>query len=407
MVSIDGEAGAAVSPLELFVRSYALETTGEAPGTRSNRRFTTWSCQRARPLRLPRMRKPACYVSPSIPKLCRTIPMAQLASFGTPLIDRLLADALRRGCEAQFYLLGLNLSPHDLSGRVRRAVQLPPKVEIELAAVRALHFLQAVYWFQAEFVSDQKEQAIVPMALDLHYGRQVRHLEQLLDRSRLGEAPAEPLAEARRLSVAAAYLAARTEALRTIAALANVQGRELSERGRQQIARMTRYYADLRGELEDQSRRGRQMEDAAARLAERRTAIDREEQFRVAELLQKSSLRVSVRLLQLLLIEQPKLLVKTTVAAPTGMSSGVEMVWDPLTEAVEAIPCPACKRPGYSFDFERLQGQAGLRPACMTERGSAANPPGGRIDPPSMGTRFLSLEFLNLKTEVQLVTSCF
>ena len=119
---------------------------------------------------------------------------------------------------------------------------------------------------------------------------------------------------------------------------------------------MTRYSADLRSELEDQGRRGRQAEDAPARLAERRAAIDREEQFRVAELRQKSALRVSVRMLQLLLIEQPKLLVKTTVTAPTGMTSGLEMVWDPLTEAVEAIPCPTCQRPGYSFEFTR-QGQ--------------------------------------------------
>jgi hypothetical protein len=68
-----------------------------------------------------------------------------------------------------------------------------------------------------------------------------------------------------------------------------------------------------------------------------------------------------------LLIEQPKLLVKTTVAAPTGMSSGLEMVWDPLTEAVEAIPCPACQRPGYGIEFTR-QGQL-VCTACVADRG--------------------------------------
>ena len=40
---------------------------------------------------------------------------AQLASFGTPLVDQLLGDALQRGRAGHFYLVGLNLQPHDLS----------------------------------------------------------------------------------------------------------------------------------------------------------------------------------------------------------------------------------------------------------------------------------------------------
>src|SRR5436309_2320570 len=39
-------------------------------------------------------------------------PGAQLASFGTPVIDRLLADAVKAGRYAQLYIVGLNLAPH-------------------------------------------------------------------------------------------------------------------------------------------------------------------------------------------------------------------------------------------------------------------------------------------------------
>ena len=39
-------------------------------------------------------------------------PGAQLASFGTPFIDRLLNDAMRRGRFAQLYVVGLNLLPY-------------------------------------------------------------------------------------------------------------------------------------------------------------------------------------------------------------------------------------------------------------------------------------------------------
>src|SRR3954469_13414569 len=43
-------------------------------------------------------------------------PGAQLASFGTPLVDRLLADAMEHGRRAELYLVGLNVAPQNLAG---------------------------------------------------------------------------------------------------------------------------------------------------------------------------------------------------------------------------------------------------------------------------------------------------
>src|SRR4051812_48258839 len=50
-------------------------------------------------------------------------PGAQLAAFGTPFVDSLLSEAVRRARSARFFLLGLNLSPRDLVSKVRRAIQ--------------------------------------------------------------------------------------------------------------------------------------------------------------------------------------------------------------------------------------------------------------------------------------------
>ncbi len=232
---------------------------------------------------------------------------------------------------------------------MRRARTSAPPLELLVERVRALHFAQVVFWFQAEFVSDQKEQEILPVAMDLHYGREVRHLEQLLDHARLVPQPALPLPEARRGSVASAYPAAREQVLRTLGALAATRNRELSERLQRQIARMSRYYADLREELEGQRRRSRDREEADDRLEARRAAIDREEQVRMAELRQKSSLRVHQRLIQVVVIQQPKLLIHAQAAAPGKEPVEVELVWDPLAEALEAIACPNCQRPTYSL----------------------------------------------------------
>jgi hypothetical protein len=366
------DTAAAHSPLEEFVRAY-LETAGGA-----------W--EEVEPqvydVLLPAVEGDGATTESSLariafdPEALPEHPGAQLASFGTPFIDHLLQGAVQRGRAAHFYLVGLNLAPHGLAGRVRRALTLPPPLELHVERVRALYFAQAVFWFQAEFISDQKEQEIVPVALDLHYGREVRHLEKLLDHSRLAEQPARPLPDARRVSVATACRLAREPVLRTVAALAGGRARELSERLERQVARMRQYYADLRGELEEQARRARAKDEAAGRLAERRAGIDREEQLRVAELRQKSALRVHLRLLQLLLIQQPKLLVRALVSAPGRRGAPLELVWDPLMEMLEAPPCPTCGSPSYAFELtwqERL-----VCPACKTRGPVAASRKVGR-----------------------------
>ncbi len=67
-------------------------------------------------------------------------PSAQLASFGTPLVDQLLGDALQRGRSAHSYLVGLNLQPHDLAGRLRRALGISAPMTLHLEHVRACTF---------------------------------------------------------------------------------------------------------------------------------------------------------------------------------------------------------------------------------------------------------------------------
>ncbi len=298
-------------------------------------------------------------------------PAAQLASFGTPLVDRLLGGAMRRGRCAQAYLNGLNLAPYDLPARVRRCLTLPDGAAMEIRRTRPLDFPQAVFWFEAAFVSDQKEYDILQMALDLHTGREVRHLERLLDHRLLGEEPSLYLAEIHRMSVAAAYPLVRQEVLRTLSGLANVRRRELSCRVERQIGRMTRYYSDLRSELDAQAHRARNRGDESAKFAARREAVDREERLRVAELRQKSALRVHLRLINLLVVRQPKLLLHAVLSAPRSRApeQELELVWDPLVESMEPAACPECRRPTVVF-------QVGRRSRLMCGHCAAPDAPG-------------------------------
>jgi hypothetical protein len=278
-------------------------------------------------------------------------PGAQLASFGTPLVDRLLADAAARGRTGDQSMVGLNLSTQGLSGRVGRALTLADGLELALGRIRPLSFPQAVFWFEATFVSDQKEQDLLPVAVDLHYGRQVRHLDRLLDHARLASEPGVPLPEARHTGLARGYPIARDRVLRTVAALANARGRELTERVERQVARMARYYADLRAEAAGQAERARARGGDPAALVARREALDREEQVRTAEIRQKARLHVHLRLTNLLVIHQPKLSVAATVSGPRALREPLELVWDPLTESLEAVACPGCGHPTFALEL--------------------------------------------------------
>jgi hypothetical protein len=125
---------------------------------------------------------------------------------------------------------------------------------------------------------------------------------------------------------------------------------------------MTRYYGDLREELEEQVARAKARGDDLSKFAGRREALEREEKVRAAELRQKSALRVNVRLLILLLVLQPKLLARADVIAEHKSLGTLEVVWDPLAEAVEAVPCPECGRP--TFELELMRSGKLVCPAC-------------------------------------------
>jgi hypothetical protein len=298
-------------------------------------------------------------------------PDAQLASLGSPLLDRLLGDAARRWSSSRFYRTGLNLHPYSLETRLQRAIALPPGASISIETVRAMNFPQAIFWFKANFVSDQKEEEILRIGIDLHYSRETRNLELLLEANRLSEDPELYLPEAPHASLMAGYRAARKRAAPTVTALANIRRREWAGRVEKQIARMSAYYEQLRRESDERAIRAESSRANAEQVAEsqgpapadrpaadravaRREAIDREERLRIAELRQKSAVHVQMSLANLMIVQQPKLLLAATVSQKNHTVGALPVVWDPLSEAIEAVPCPACGQPTFALQIDRV-----------------------------------------------------
>jgi hypothetical protein len=290
-------------------------------------------------------------------------PRAQLASFGSPLIDRLLGDAAKRWSAVQLYRIGLNLHVQDLHERVSRTVLLPPGAELRIERVRAMNFPQAVFWFKAVFSGDQKQEEILPIGIDLHYQREVRQLEPLLADGRLSTSPEAILAEASHAGLVSGYRTARGHVVRTVDSLANGRRREWAGRLERQIERTAHYYAQLREEADEYARRsqfrtrkpeaGGNEDDPAARAATRREAIDREQSLRIAELRQRSSVRVEIKLVSVMLVEQPKLQITAAATVKERCGGRLDLVWDPLSDGLEAVPCTRCGQPTFTLRIEQ------------------------------------------------------
>ena len=149
--------------------------------------------------------------------------------------------------------------------------------------------------------------------------------------------------------------------------MANTYHRELHERLDRQLERISRYYGDLRAEVEEQAQKARNREGDPAKFLTRLDSLTREEDLQGAELRRKSQLKVNLRLLNLLVIYQPKVLlhVAVTKSGTAPIVGRQEWVWDPLVETVEAAVCPDCRHPTFEFGVTR-QGQL-VCPSCASE----------------------------------------
>lgn len=286
---------------------------------------------------------------------------SQLLVYGSPLLDRIFAHAQAQSRVTRGFLLGVNLAVQPGVAWLEAGLKAPDGAAWELEGVRPLLFQHAAFWFQATYVSDEKEQESYLGAVDLYYGRFARHLEGLL-RAGTYELSAErpfPLADAPRRRLADAYAMARERVVATALSVGRGHQREQEERVGRQVARMERYYEDLQEELGERlakaQRDGRASAKAVESLEQRLLGVGHEQRVRVGELRQRSALRVSVRLTNLMLVAYPKLRLEARLAPKRGAAVPLTLVWDPLAGQLEPPDCPTCRRPTRQL----LQGERG------------------------------------------------
>lgn len=291
-------------------------------------------------------------------------PQAHLMVFGNPLLDRIFQHAQSLGRVGQVFVVGLNLAPHDLPGLLKRNLDMADGASLQLLAGRVQHYTAALFWFQSTFVSDEQEQAVFTVGVDLHYGRLARHALQLLNEAPVADAPPVAYPEAAAITSVQAYALAREEVVRAITVAAHARLADLQRFLQRETDRISRYFADLRDELAERRERAlsRGAPDAAGEapmIDSQRAALDREEQAQLVELRRKMALSVQVRLLNTLFLVQPKLSMRIRLSpAPSrkGAAGEASLVFDPVTRKPEPWPCPLCSKPTLSLALT-LPGQ--------------------------------------------------
>ena len=288
------------------------------------------------------------------PEALHDHPTAQLLAFGNPALDFVFEQAQANSRVAKVYVGGVNLAPHNLAAWVQRGLQVPVGQSVSVLAHRPLHYLSALWWFQATFTSDEKVQETYAIGTDLHYGRITRHLEELVREGGLSVAEVPQIAypDAPALPLARGYGLAREEATRTITVAAHERLNELQRLLLRETERIAQYFDDSRTELDERAARAKTPEDVQ-RFAAQRIALDREQQAQTGELRRKMALSVNVRLIALMLVCQPKVRVVARLNADKLPSAELVLTYDPAQKKLDAVPCPTCQRPTLSLALNK------------------------------------------------------
>ncbi|MCX7838645.1 MAG: hypothetical protein N2559_04200 [Anaerolineae bacterium] len=283
-------------------------------------------------------------------------PSAQLLTFGSTLLDDWLAHARARGQIGWMFLDDVHLTPHALAQRITREITLPEQITLRIENTRPLYVTHSIFWFEATFFGEEKEQALYPLALDRYYNRQVRYLDEWLEGERLAETRRWAFADAPAVPLAQAYLAARDAVTRTVRAEAHARQQDAHTRLALQTERMKRYYADVRAELEERIAKAQARGDEVTSLRARVETLNREERVRLEELARRAQVRVELQLVNLLHIKIPRLFLYTRPVAKQSQvlrPASLTLTWDPLIEKTDALVCPNCQRPTFALRVNR------------------------------------------------------
>lgn len=301
---------------------------------------------------------------------------------GHPLLEKIAERLVGQPANTQGYLNGVRLDKKGLAALAQKTFTFPnarltPKPDAaEQAALH--HYLR--FNFKVMFDSEEKQEQLAAVVMDLQSGCAVRDAEVL---ARLNTFDAEPAFEdlpvaTTRWPGAGKALAADT--LRALLPRAEAAMRaDMADRLQTLQARTQRYLeldvariADYYDNLESDLRRRR--ERLAPEESERQSNVDdklgalqAERASKLADVAGRYHLRLALELINVLVLVQPKLLTPVEIGNRTATITRV-VVWDPLVHRLEPLICDVCGEPGEGLHLctgGHLAHHGCLAPQCI------------------------------------------
>lgn len=305
--------------------------------------------------------------------------------YNHPLVERMVQDAQRQTASTSLYVNGLRLQKSGveeaaLKGWAVINARVLPEKGATVARGRSTYVR---FNFKAAILSHEKQERLASVLMDAHTGQRVEAAEQIETRATATE-PDPLLASLRDAPVrwqpqggpsleaplAQETLQALLERAKT-AVLAEMAA-DLSELQKRVIrfheldrARLTEYYDELERDL------NRRLKTASPQrrdgLQDKLAAVQTERKHKLADLQERYQVRVNLTLLNLLVIQQPKLYVPVLIENRTTRIR-VAAVWDPLLHRLEPLACGVCHKPvarAFLCHNGHLAHEDCLAPACV------------------------------------------
>ncbi len=275
---------------------------------------------------------------------------AEYLSYGSPLLDRLLALARDPMASARWYVRGLQHPPKDLRAEAQRQMSFSNAwISAKSGAEAIAYHYAALFWFRATILSHERRERLVPVAIDLHSHRPLAPQTLLLASLDTEGDPFIPTAPfwGAAPDLATAVTQAQEQAAgqveQDLAADLSAAAERSARRLEAAHSRLSSFYDDMAHNLELRIRRAD--EDKKDGLRAKLEAVAAERGKKLAEASEQHRVRLVLHLVAAALVARP--MPTTTITVENRYSSAtVPIAWDTLSKGLDAPVCEVCQAPG-------------------------------------------------------------
>ncbi len=310
---------------------------------------------------------------------------ATILGYNHPLVEQMVQELNDHPASSLLYINNLRLDKTGVDDLAIKSwvvlnARAQPQKRATLARVRSSYVR---FNFKAAILSDEKQERLVSLLMDAHTGSRVAYSSLIELRASavspdpalasLPDAPIRwqpksgpplktPLDEA---TLFALLARAETSVLQEMETdLSNLKTRVTRFRQLDE-ARLTDYYDTLEKDL--QTRLQSASPERRPGLQDKLTAVLAERRHKLADLAERYQVYINLTLLNVLVIQQPKLIQGMQIANRSAQTN-VYAVWDPLLNQLEPLYCQVCGQAGerlYLCQNGHLAHEGCLAPACI------------------------------------------